>query len=149
MEYESVFISLGVVLICVLAFFGTNGMVTYYNTEYNTSIGQDSETVNSIQHIQNNITGAFRGISGTMGNNVEGTDGGSTSSASNNLITSSLSIISSIKNLMGMPNALLNDASQAIGGAGSEYIEVAVILFIIVFAIVFGYLLLLGVQRLA
>lgn len=151
MEYETVFISLAVVLVCVLAFFGSNGLVTSYNEEYGSTVGQNSQFASSIQRIQGNLSNSFGNTGQTMGGAVDGQEGAGSADAQSNLITRSLSIIITLKELLGLTEDTLKEADSAIGGSAtgnSDYVNIAVSLFVIIFAIVFGYLLLVGARKL-
>lgn len=146
MEYETVIISVGVFFICILAFFGSNGLVTFYNTNYGTTVAQDANMVASLNHI-NNATGSFYNTGLDMGTGLEGTEGAGETDKQQGLITKSLNIIITIKEVLGLAPSAIGDANTAIGGGAEQYVTIAKTIFVIVFAIIFGYLLLVGARK--
>lgn len=150
MEFDKLIITVGFVLIATLAFFGTNGIATYYNQQYanyGVSVGQDSDTLTGINNIQNNLSLSFRGIGEDTGTSVEGEEGAGETDANTGLITRSLGIINAIKGTMRMPDNIMTDASIATGLGGEQYIDIAQTMFIILFALAFAYLLFLGINK--
>lgn len=148
MEYETVIISVAVFFVCIIAFFGSTGLVTLYNYKYNTTVASSSEIVASLNHINSNLTAGFSGTGTSMQNGLSGTEGSGTTDQQSNLITKSLSIITTIKELTGLAPSIISDANVAIGGGADAYVQIAQTLFIIIFAIIFGYLLLVGARKL-
>lgn len=146
MEYDKLFIAAAVVFIAVIAFFGTNGIATYYNAQYGVAVGQDSNLVNSINNINNNLTNSFGTMGATAGAGVEGEEGAGSTDTNTNLATRALNIISAIKSMIGLGPAMLQDATVATG-VGEDYVWIANTLFIILFALAFAYLLFLGINK--
>jgi hypothetical protein len=147
MQYESVFISLAVILVGFLAFFGANGIVTSFNEEYNqTFLINDSGFAGVISRVNNNISPQFRSVGENLGGATEGEEGSGTTDENAGLIKSALRVISGVKDIMGLAPSAMKEGGRAIG-IGEEYIDIGVTVFVFVFALMFGYLLLLGVRR--
>jgi hypothetical protein len=148
MQYENVFIGLGVLLICVLAFFGNTGLVTKLNTDYNnTFVTNDSLFLGSIQNITGPFAQNYGAVGRDIGNATEGTEGSGTTDSTTDLLRRSIQIISTVKEMLGLAPLAMEEAGRAVG-IGEEYIGIAITMFVVVFGLMLGYLFLIGVRRL-
>lgn len=146
MEFDKIFITVAFVIIGTMAFFGTSGIATYYNEQYGTDVGSESDVATGIEDIQTNLASSFKGIGNETGVGVEGEEGAGPADANEGLISRSLGIINAIKGAMRMPEKVLTDATKATG-MGSDYVPIVETLVIVLFALAFAYLLFLGINK--
>lgn len=142
MDYDKIFITIAVVLVGVLAFFGTNGIATMFNQEYGTAVGNESDFARGVSNIVQNRTTSFSAIGRDVGANVNGTEGSGPVDALTKLAQQSLGVFGAIKAMVGLAPDLLRDAAIATGFGGDEYVGIAITLFIVLFGLTIAYLFL-------
>lgn len=142
MEFEKVFMTLGVCLVAIIAVFSFIGS---WNTTYNDNAGNSSSAVyNDVQLLMNTSISA---LSVQSGNQTITSSGSGSSSTSSDLVSRSLGIITLIPRMLGLIPAIFQDGAYLLG-IPEAYVNVAGAVFIFSFAVLFAYLLIIGVRRL-
>lgn len=142
MEFENIFKGVGIVLIGIVAYFS---LFVYWNDEYGTTVGSSSNaTYQSAQLLaQRNLFN----MSINVGNNTNTPSGAGSTSTNADLVSRALSVITAVPTLLGLVPALFSDAGTILG-IPSIYVQVGAWIFLFSFAILFAYLLIIGVRRL-
>ena len=142
MEYEKIFSTVGIVLIAVLAY---SALLANWNSTYNQNVGSSFQnTYNDVATLSNS---SLFTLSTTTANNTNTASGAGTTSVNTDLVSRALSVITVLPTLLGLIPALFNDAA-VIFGIPAQYVSVATWIFLFSFAILFAYLLIIGVRRL-
>lgn len=144
MEFQQVFVTFAIIMVGVVSIFGLLG---FWNTAYNANVGGNfSSTASHIQY----ITGyALNTTSTTAANSTTTQSGAGGATAQTNLATRAINILQVIPNLLGLPNAVLQDASNMVGlPTPNIYVDIANYVFMFGFVLLFAYLLIIGVRRL-
>lgn len=143
MEFESIFASIAVSIVAIFAFLS---FTAFYNNEYGTTAGSAfNGTLASMQALGNN-TLISTGTS--VGNNSLPSEGAGSTTSLAELASRALKIITTVPVLLGITPTLMSEAAIIIG-VPQFYVDIAITVFIFTFAMIFGYLLLLGYRRLA
>lgn len=141
MEFEKVFSTLGILLVAILAFFS---FVGGWNTTYSDDAGSSaSNTYNGVQETMNS---SLNLLSTQSANQTLTESGSGSTSTTADLVGRGLGIITLVPRMLGIVPALLEDFAFLAGATG--YVNVAVSTFLFSFAILFAYLLIVGVRRL-
>lgn len=142
MEYEKIFATVGILLIGIIAW----GMYFQgWNDSYGQSVSSSAnETYARMQSLSQ--SGLFN-MSVATSNATITRSGASVGDGNENLISRALTVITSIPTLLGLVPALLQDFALILG-VPIAYSNIASWMFIFSFAVLFAYLLLLGVRRL-
>lgn len=145
MEFTQLFSALAVVLVAIMAVFG---LVTVWNNEYGSTLGQDAQLNASLNNITNLLKTDFvnKGVEygeSTQPNEGQGTD----TDQQDSMIKRALRSIGLIDDLVGLIPALIRDGAAALN-IPSIYANIGVALFWIVFTITLAYLLIMGVRSL-
>lgn len=147
MEFENIQRGVILVIVGIVAYFSLFG---YYNLEYGSSLGNSSQNTYDRALILAQ-TNAYN-TSILVGNNTNTPSGAGSTSTNTDLVSRSLSIITAVPMFTGLIPALFQDAGEIFGlspnGQPSIYVQAASWMFIFSFAILFAYLLIIGVRRL-
>lgn len=142
MEYEKVFATVGFVTIAIIAYFT---MMAGFNADYGTSIGESSNATYS--KVQTLGTQNLFNVSTAVGNSTDTQSGAGTSNADSDLLRRGLGVLTVLPRLLGLIPAIMQDFAIILG-VPSAYVSIASWIFIFSFAILFAYLLIVGVRRL-
>lgn len=142
MEYEKVFGSVAVVLVGVIAYFSLLG---YWNVAYNDDVGTTANA--TFTHVQTLTQDTLFDLSIDVGNNTNTPSGAGSTSTNTDLVSRALSVITALPTLLGLVPALFQDFAL-IMGIPSAFVDIATWVFLFSFAILFAYLLIIGVRRL-
>jgi hypothetical protein len=142
MDFKNIFIGLGVMLIGIIGVFG---ILNSWNSYYSMDVGSTfNDTLSGVQDITDNTMDEIKISSGLSTQTAEGAG---QDTPTEEIAKQSVSTIKLMPKLIGLVPSLLNDIGSIIG-IPVEIVAIGVSLFIIVFALTFAYLLLLGVRRL-
>jgi len=142
MEYENVFKSVGVVLIGVIAYFSLLG---FWNLEYGQNVGNSSRA--TYDHVQSLANSSLFDLGTGSAGNTQTESGAGQDDPNRDLLTRALSVVTAIPELFGLVPALLQDGASILGIPPS-YVNIGIYTFLFSAAILFAYLLLIGVRRL-
>lgn len=132
----------GVVLVCIIAIFS---FITNWNNTYGQNVGSSfNNTYSDVAVLIN--TNMFN-LSTQVANNTNTQSGAGTTSVNIDLASRALSVITSLGAMLGLIPALFTDGALLLG-IPSVYAGIAGWIFIFMFAILFAYLLIIGVRRL-
>jgi hypothetical protein len=142
MEFQQVFVTASVILVGILGVFG---LINFWNVSYGTNVGNTFNSTAS--HVQTITTSTLGAVSVQVGNSTDTPSGAGAVTTSANLVNRALSILTIIPSIIGLVPAMLQDAA-GIMGVPQEYTLIAAWVFIFGFALLFAYLLIVGVRRL-
>lgn len=142
MEFEKVIGAAAIVIVMILAYFT---MITDWNVAYTETVGgSENATYSRVQALGE--SGLFN-LSEDMGNATIPGSGAGTGSTTSDLIQRGLRAIVNLPLLLGLIPAMFKDMALIVG-IPEAYVNVAVYVFITGFALLFAYLLVIGVRRL-
>jgi hypothetical protein len=142
MEFENIFRGVALMLVGIIAYFA---LFVYWNDEYGTNVGYSANSTYS--HAQSLAQTNLFDMSINVGNNTNTPSGAGSTSANTDLVSRALSIITTVPILLGLVPALYSDFGS-IMGIPSIYVQIGAWVFLFSFAILFAYLLIIGVRRL-
>jgi len=135
-EFRSLIVSLGVVVVGLIAFFGLSDSLNFH---YGTDVGSNFNGTQS--EIRSLIGSNLSSIADQAGSSVEAREGAEIGEdAQGNLALRALSVITKLPTLMGVVTSAIWEGGLAIG-IPNEVLEVALWVFIAVFAITVAYVL--------
>lgn len=142
MEFEKVFKSIAVVIVGVIAYFWLIGS---WNTAYGQTVGNSSNaTYNEVTLLMSTSISQL-GVNASNATITPSGGGPATSSA--DLVSRGLGVITTIPVMLGLIPAIFNDGAYLLG-IPQQYVSIASTIFIFLFAILFAYLIIIGVRRL-
>lgn len=142
MEFENIQRGVILVIVGIVAYFTLFG---YFNVQYGSALGNSSQNTydRALSIAQSNAYNT----SILVGNNTNTPSGAGSTSTNTDLVSRALSIITAVPMFTGLIPALFADFGDVLG-IPSIYVQAASWMFIFSFAILFAYLLIIGVRRL-
>lgn len=142
MEFEKIFASAGIVLLAIIAY---SALINSWNTGYGQNVGQTFKPIlDDVQTLEN--TSLFS-LSTQAGNNTNTPSGAGTTSTNADLVSRALGILTSLPTLLGLIPALFSDFAMLLF-IPAAYVSIATWIFLFSFAILFAYILIIGIRRL-
>ena len=142
MDFGDILTGVAIVLICTIAIFT---QLNFYNASYGTTAGSTfNGTLVAVQQLtESNLSD----IGIQVANNTIPTSGAAGTNTQDSLITKSLSTFGKIRSLMGIVPDLIGSAGT-VAAIPQVYVNVGKWLFLALFGLTLGYILLLGTKRL-
>jgi hypothetical protein len=140
MEFGKVFVTLGVVMIAIIAIMS---FISSLNTTYSENLGNTFNNTLNITQRYNTIAGYGQEVGGTaiLSNTTAGQE-----NAQAGLITRAVKTIVKIPELFSIIPAMINDLSVA-ADIPTEYVNIGIAVFFFISALTIATILLLGVNK--
>jgi hypothetical protein len=142
MDFQQIFTTIAIICVGILAVFG---LTTYWNTSYGTNVTAGfNQTTQHVQSMTQSMTG---NLSTQSANNTYTQSGAGTGTTTTDLINRGLGVVTLLPQMLGIIPSMLQDGALILG-IPPEYTALATAVFLFGFALLFAYLLIIGVKRL-
>lgn len=142
MEFKDLFVSMGIVLIGIIAIFG---VLNTWNDHYGTNVDGGLNTTKS--NVQTLLNNNLSSVSQDTISTAKSKSGSATTDSEEGLIKKSLNTIKRLYALIDIVPTVLSEGAQALG-ISPAIVEVGKWIFGFCAVVTLAYLLLLGVRRL-